>query len=236
MDPTDSYQSLYPPLEPRPPIFAFISDKHLSLALPIIAYWLYSAIFHFLDLQTWSFLAKYRIHTAEEVLKRNRVTRLQVVRDVLIQQLGQIIVGAIVLRTEADEGIPDHALALRQLQSPPWNLPNLASAEVVYWGLLPVLRQVIAVFILDAWEYWIHRFMHVNKFLYRHIHIRHHRLYVPYAYGALYNHPLEGLILDTVGTAIAMKIACLTLREAMFFFVFATMKTGILIPFYFFSD
>ena len=49
---------------------------------------------------------------------------------------------------------------------------------------------------------------------------------MPYAFGALYNHPLEGLILDTVGTAIAMKVAQLPLREAMFFFVFATMKTG----------
>jgi sphinganine C4-monooxygenase len=227
MDPTASY--VHPPFEARPPIFSFISDKHLSLALPIIVYWLYSAIFHILDLQTWSFLEKYRLHTPEEVLKRNRVTRWDVVTAVLVQQLGQTIVGVIVLRTEADEGIPDHTLALRKLQSAPWNLPNLASAEVVYWGLLPLLRQVIAIFVLDAWEYWIHRLMHVNKFLYRHLHSRHHRLYVPYAFGALYNHPLEGLILDSVGGAIGMKVAGLTLREAMFFFSFATMKTGMLI-------
>jgi sphinganine C4-monooxygenase len=224
MDPTASY--VHSPFEARPPIFSFISDKHLSLALPVILYWLYSLIFHILDLQSWSFLEKYRLHTPEEVLKRNRVTRWDVVTAVLVQQIGQTIVGAIVLRTEADEGIPDHTLAVRKLQSPPWNLPNLASAEVVYWGLLPLLRQAIAIFVLDAWEYWIHRLMHVNKFLYRHLHSRHHRLYVPYAFGALYNHPLEGLILDTVGGAIAMKVAGLTLREAMFFFSFATMKTG----------
>lgn len=230
MDPTTSY--VHPPYDVRPAIFSFISDKHLSLALPIIVYWVYSLFFHILDMQSWSFLDKYRIHTPEEVLKRNRVTRWDVVTAVLVQQLGQTIVGAIVLRTEADEGIPDHALALAKLQSPPWNLPNLASAEVVYWGLLPLLRQVIAVFVLDAWEYWIHRLMHVNKFLYKHLHSRHHRLYVPYAFGALYNHPLEGLILDTVGSAFAMKVAGLTLRETMFFFSFATMKTGTsIIPF-----
>jgi sphinganine C4-monooxygenase len=181
-------------------------------------------------MQSWSFLDKYRLHAPEEVLKRNRVTRWDVVTAVLVQQLGQTIVGVIVLRTEADEGIPSHTLAISKLQSPPWNLPNLASAEVVYWGLLPLLRQVIAIFILDAWEYWIHRLMHVNKFLYRHLHSRHHRLYVPYAFGALYNHPLEGLILDTVGSAIAMKVAGLTVRETMFFFSFATMKTGTSIP------
>jgi len=231
MDPLDSYHPVTPPLVPRPPLLPFISDKHLSLALPIIAYWLYSALFHFLDSQTWPFLDAYRIHPSEEVTRRNRVSRLQVVRAVLIQQLGQVLVGLVALHTEADEGIPDHALALRQLREK-WGCPNLASAEVVYWFLLPVLRQVVAVFVLDAWEYWIHRLMHVNKFLYRHIHSLHHRLYVPYAFGALYNHPLEGLILDTVGTAIAMKVAHLTLREAMFFFVFATMKTGsISLPF-----
>ena len=221
MDPLDSY---HPVTVPRPPILSFISDKHLSLALPIIAYWAYSAIFHFLDSQSWSFLDKYRIHPPEEITSRNRVTRAQVVRAVLIQQLGQVVVGLIALHTEADEGIPDHESALRKLRER--GLPNLASAEVVYWILMPILRQVVAVFVLDAWEYWIHRLMHVNKFLYRYIHSLHHRLYVPYAFGALYNHPLEGLILDTVGTAVAMKVAQLTLREAMFFFVFATMKTG----------
>ncbi|CAN1321577.1 Sphinganine C4-monooxygenase 1 [Linum perenne] len=45
----------------------------------------------------------------------------------------------------------------------------------------------------------MHRFMHQNKFLYKHIHSQHHRLVVPYAYGALYNHPVEGLLLDTIG-------------------------------------
>jgi sphinganine C4-monooxygenase len=213
-------------LEIRPPIFSFISDKHLSLALPVIAYWLYSGFFHVLDLQTWSWLEKYRIHPPEEITKRNRVTRWEVVRDVLVQQLGQVIVGVIVLHTEADEGIPDHQAAVDRLRLPPWNLPNLASAELVYWFLFPILRQIAAVVVLDTWEYWIHRLMHVNKFLYRHIHSRHHRLYVPYAFGALYNHPIEGLTLDTVGGAVAMKAAGLSLREAMFFFVFATMKTG----------
>lgn len=223
MDPT---ASAYLPGDPRPPLLSFMSDQHLSLALPIIAYWVYSLFFHLLDMSTWAPLQKYRIHTPEEILSRNRATRTQVVRDVIVQQINQIIVGVIVFHFEPLELVPDNAAAIQKLQSPPWNLPNLASAELMYWFILPVLRQVLAVFVLDAWEYWIHRLMHVNKFLYRHLHSRHHRLYVPYAFGALYNHPLEGLILDTLGTAIAMKIAGLNVRESMIFFVFATMKTG----------
>ena len=57
--------------------------------------------------------------------------------------------------------------------------------------------------VLDTWQYFLHRAMHVNKFLYKHLHSVHHRLYVPYAYGALYNHPLEGFLLDTLGALLA---------------------------------
>ncbi|CAN0923666.1 Sphinganine C4-monooxygenase 1 [Linum grandiflorum] len=55
----------------------------------------------------------------------------------------------------------------------------------------------------------MHRYMHQNKFLYKHIHSQHHRLVVPYAYGALYNHPVEGM----------------SPRASIFFFSFATLKT-----------
>ena len=56
-------------------------------------------------------------------------------------------------------------------------------------------------------------------------HSRHHRLYVPYAYGALYNHPFEGFLLDTLGTAIAFKVARLSTRQGMWFFTGSTIKT-----------
>jgi sphinganine C4-monooxygenase len=56
-------------------------------------------------------------------------------------------------------------------------------------------------------------------------HSRHHRLYVPYAYGALYNHPFEGFLLDTLGASLAYKVAGLTTRQGMIFFTFCTIKT-----------
>jgi sphinganine C4-monooxygenase len=67
--------------------------------------------------------------------------------------------------------------------------------------------------------------MHVNKFLYRHIHSVHHRLYVPYAYGALYNHPLEGFLLDSVGAVLAESLAHLSTRQTILLFTISTMKT-----------
>jgi len=56
-------------------------------------------------------------------------------------------------------------------------------------------------------------------------HSRHHRLYVPYAYGALYNHPFEGFLLDTCGAGLAYLVTGLTPRQAICFFTGSTIKT-----------
>lgn len=88
-----------------------------------------------------------------------------------------------------------------------------------------ILQILIAMFVMDSWQYFVHRYMHQNKFLYRHIHSQHHRLVVPYAIGALYNHPIEGLLLDTVGGAISYLVSRMTARTAVVFFCFAVVKT-----------
>lgn len=79
--------------------------------------------------------------------------------------------------------------------------------------------------VLDTWQYFMHRYMHHNKFLYKHIHSQHHRLVVPYAFGALYNHPVEGLLLDTIGGALSFLLSGMSPRASIFFFSFATIKT-----------
>jgi sphinganine C4-monooxygenase len=56
-------------------------------------------------------------------------------------------------------------------------------------------------------------------------HSRHHRLYVPYAYGALYNHPVEGFLLDTLGAGLAYLVTGMTVRQSWFFFAGSTIKT-----------
>lgn len=65
----------------------------------------------------------------------------------------------------------------------------------------------------------------MNKTLYKYIHSVHHRLYVPYAYGALYNHPIEGFLLDTLGAAVAQELTFMTIRQATILFAFSTLKT-----------
>ena len=93
-------------------------------------------------------------------------------------------------------------------------------------SLVVLLGQfVVAMLVLDTWQYFMHRYMHHNKFLYRHIHSQHHRLVVPYSFGALYNHPVEGLLLDTVSGVLSFLISRMSPRTSICFFSFATIKT-----------
>lgn len=80
-------------------------------------------------------------------------------------------------------------------------------------------------FIIDTWQYFLHRAMHMNTFLYKAFHSWHHRLYVPYSYGALYNHPIEGFFLDSCGAVIAEWLTGMSLRQATLLFTIATFKT-----------
>ena len=48
---------------------------------------------------------------------------------------------------------------------------------------------------------------------------------MPYAFGALYNHPVEGFLLDTLGALIAYKVAGMSTRQGMWFFTGCTFKT-----------
>jgi sphinganine C4-monooxygenase len=125
-----------------------------------------------------------------------------------------------------------------------WSTYGHQLAYGVYWWAIPIAKLLLGMyvlsfhahiplyvlihlnrFIIDTWEYFLHRAMHTNTYLYKTLHSVHHRLYVPYAYGALYNHPLEGFLLDSCGAALAEAITLMTTREATFLFVISTLKT-----------
>ena len=46
----------------RQTILPNVSDDALSVIAPVIAYWVYSLLFHILDCSEWSLLDKFRIH------------------------------------------------------------------------------------------------------------------------------------------------------------------------------
>nr|GMD00348.1 sphinganine C4-monooxygenase 1-like [Ipomoea batatas] len=177
-----------------------VSDELLGTFVPIVVYWLYSGLYSLLG-----GLEDYRLHSKKDEDEKNLVSKMEVVKGVILQQAVQAVVATILFAVTAN----DSETVIDQQAS----------------GLVLARQFIVAMVVLDTWQYFMHRYMHQNKFLYRHIHSQHHRLIVPYAFGALYNHPLEGLILDTVGGAMAFLASGMSPRVSIFFFSFATVKT-----------
>ncbi|OCH91015.1 sphingosine hydroxylase [Obba rivulosa] len=226
---------------PRPSLLSWIPDHLLALAAPVVAYWIASLFFHTLDISSWKYLNKYRIHDSAEVQSRNRATRVQVLCAVLLQQLVQTLIGYWWMDQRPTGAAVDHlgnilglapslsGVVLRMFGNTQGSviLRNYGAELLysLYWWAIPVSKFFLGMFIIDTWQYFLHRGMHMNTYLYKKLHSVHHRLYVPYAYGALYNHPLEGLLLDTAGAGIAELVSCMSTREAILLFVISTLKT-----------
>ena len=210
-------------LKLRPTLLPPIPDKLLTVFVPTIAYWILSLFFHWIDIN--DYFPQYRLHTPVEVARRNRATRWDVVRDVVIQQVVQTIVGYGLGLTEPDDYVGkeqyDIAVWARRLRIAQRAIPKILAvvginakelagtiasnhpvaagallggqyanletgylpknqlegirgftswettlASIVYWYLVPALQFAIAIVVVDTWQYFLHRAMHMNKWLY----------------------------------------------------------------------
>jgi sphinganine C4-monooxygenase len=43
---------------------------------------------------------------------------------------------------------------------------EMALAKMIYWAIIPALQIFVASVVQDAWQYWMHRAFHVNKWMY----------------------------------------------------------------------
>lgn len=203
-------------LTPQSDLLSWLSDFWVSLLVPVVVYWIVSVVFHLIDV--YDIFPQYRLHTPEEITKRNRVSRYEVARDVIIQQIIQVATGAVLAlteptemtgKTEYDVAVWATRLRLAQRAIPgvlgllglnataisnnvvtsfpslagalaggyypflttdteapgfaPW---ELAAAKVIYHLLIPGIQFFVAFAILDTWQYFLHRLMHINKWLY----------------------------------------------------------------------
>ncbi|KAA1102598.1 hypothetical protein PGTUg99_021737 [Puccinia graminis f. sp. tritici] len=237
----------------RTEIIPGMSDPLLTVIVPLVAYWAVSILFSLLDHLELPSIEKYRLHEPAEIAKRNKVSPSQVIKAVILQQLIQTALGIFYLDSSPSDVLNRNYLeemkpyasfisTLVHILLPPlharWLLLNHGQSLVQwsYWWGLPTLQFLWASFVLDTWQYFWHRAFHINQFLYKHIHSVHHRLYCPYSYGALYNHPLEGFILDTLGAVIAHWASGMSVRQATVLFGISTAKTvddhcGLALPF-----
>ncbi|RFU24987.1 hypothetical protein B7463_g11352, partial [Scytalidium lignicola] len=102
---------------------------------------------------------------------------------------------------------------------------ELLVAKLIYYGLIPILRFYIALWLADTWVFFIHRAEHSNQWLYKNFHSRHHELNVPYSWGGIYDHPLESLFLSVGAYVFGVIGSGMTLRESMLFSAFSSVKT-----------
>ncbi|GJN18181.1 hypothetical protein PR202_gb05315 [Eleusine coracana subsp. coracana] len=82
----------------------------------------------------------------------------------------------------------------------------------------------VAMLVLDAWQYLMHRLMHSSTYMYRRFHSWHHRVAAPYAFAAQYGHPVDAVLTETLSGAAAYVASGMSPRTAAAFFVFATVK------------
>lgn len=182
-------------------------------------------LYHFIDVN--DYFSQYRLHTPAELLKRNRVTRWEVVRDVLLQQLVQTLAGLGMAYFDREEQIGREeydvavwasririvqrvlprllavfgidAVSLAKIASqngyamlggalsggyypgviqsivlengeeavaPAFTAWEMATANFIYWCFIPAVQFIWAVMVLDTWQYFLHRAMHLNRWLY----------------------------------------------------------------------
>lgn len=62
----------------RPSLLPGISDRYLSVAIPVVIYWVLGGLFFWLDKMEFPYFEARRIHESAEVERRNRVTMPQV--------------------------------------------------------------------------------------------------------------------------------------------------------------
>lgn len=210
-------------LHPLPPLFTSIPDKYLIVLLPVLAYWIVSIFFLIID--EYDLFPQYRLHTPAELLKRNHASRWDVLRDVVIQQLIQMVFAMGLAVIDPDPtcgkeqyevavwaqriritqravpavlgylGIDAAKLAVKYTENSssfssvlrgglypqytqsltidgvgvvssafaPW---ELLVAKAIYWLMIPAVQFLVAGVILDTWQYFWHRGMHVNKWMY----------------------------------------------------------------------
>ncbi|OEL32283.1 Sphinganine C4-monooxygenase 2 [Dichanthelium oligosanthes] len=184
----------------------FMSGEELVVTLaPVAVYWAYACIYEAL-LQRTTVLDRYRLHSRRDEETKNIASRKDVVRGVLLQQAIQVAISVAVLKLEGHGAASDDGRTAPE--------PFLVLAA----------RFGVAMLVLDAWQYFMHRLMHSVPYLYRRFHSWHHRVAAPYAYASQYGHPVDGVLTETLSGAAAYLISGMSPRVAAAFFAFATVK------------
>ncbi|RKO96042.1 hypothetical protein CXG81DRAFT_5920, partial [Caulochytrium protostelioides] len=176
----------------------------VELLAPIVTYWVYATFFHVMSLLKLTSVELHRIPTDQALRPKNRVTVRGVLLQVAKQHLIEVAVGLALAFSDRPE-------------------------DLTYWRverpLVLVAKLFAGMLIMDTYQYWMHRLMHTHRGLYRRFHSVHHELTAPFAYGALYNHVVEGVVMDMAGAGIPKLLLRMHPWTSAIFYTLASLKT-----------
>ncbi|EME79085.1 uncharacterized protein MYCFIDRAFT_34324 [Pseudocercospora fijiensis CIRAD86] len=212
------------------PLSRCVSDEQWAILSPVITYWTVSAFYELLDY--FDLCNKHRIRLrpappreSGKLQNQNLVTRGAVFRHVLMSQVAQT---ALLWAASASASASAQLPAETALQTAPAG-PGPATLHGLLHGAFNMLwllsRQFCALVVLDTWVFWTHYAEHRNTWLYRNVHAVHHQLYVPFSFGALYNHWFESLCVDGMGGILGVWVIGLSSQETIWFYALVTAKT-----------
>jgi len=141
----------------RPRLVDNLPDHLLTLAVPVIAYWSLSLVFHAFDVSGWKWLDKYKLHESEELKKKNLVGRSEVIFAVIFQQVIQTFMGLLWLQEEVDTtSAARAALVMKGLQkwqriveplADKFDLNVARVAWLIYWWAIPLFQFLFAMYV-----------------------------------------------------------------------------------------
>ncbi|XP_078436323.1 sphinganine C4-monooxygenase 1-like [Wolffia australiana] len=169
----------------------------LPICMPVAVYWIASAIYEY-----FLYPGEENRLFFDEKETTNIPTPKQVVLGTLLNHAMQMTLAAFHFMVAGGAGTP-------KIQS----------------GYLQTAGQIaVATLAFDAWQYFWHRLMHENKFLFKHVHAVHHRLIVPYSYGAQYHTVAEAFGADVLGSGFAMLVSGMSPTASALFFSTMSLK------------
>ncbi|KAL8310572.1 hypothetical protein RB597_010421 [Gaeumannomyces tritici] len=190
----ESLQGLYhnlPSANPRA-----WGPAELSIVVPLTVHWVVALVYETFD--AFGLFQRYRLLQPDEFSK-NKVTKLEVVRGVLVNQ------------------------AIRSIEDTKAIVQSPALTWLAY-SAVTVARIFAALFVYDTWQFWVHLALHM-RWAYKRIHLWHHLLNAPWSYAATYVHPFESFLLDALGPFVTCLIVGLTARERVAVFTLSVLKT-----------
>ena len=91
---------------------------------------------------------------------------------------------------------------------------DLFDVQNTPWWMIAI--QVVLAFVIDdIWFYMIHRWLHENKFMLKHVHSIHHRATTPFPLEYLYAHPAEWMI-GMLGVVIGFGLMLLFMPVSIY--------------------